>query len=107
MDEMLRTPTPSPLPSTYGEPREVRREDETTWTREVIRGGKHQGRSFGDVFANEPAYVKFLTGKHRAGELRDASLIELCRYAEMRSRRGSQAMMATKECFIMKIQWWQ
>lgn len=99
MEKLLRTPTPSPSPSVAapGAAREVRPEDEVAWGREVLRGGKHAGRTFSDMFATENSYIKFLYGKYKSRDLKDPSLIELCRYTELRLRSApGQAMMATR-----------
>eukprot|EP00435_Cladocopium_sp_Y103_P069613 s840_g33.t1 len=64
--------------------REVNDEDFDTWDHEIVRGGKHNGKTFLWVFENDNQYCRFLFGKFNAGDLRDPSLIELARYVYKR-----------------------
>eukprot|EP00435_Cladocopium_sp_Y103_P065198 s39_g27.t1 len=64
--------------------REVNDEDLDAWDHEIVRGGKHNGKTFLWVFENDNQYCRFLFGKFNAGDLRDPSLIELARYVYKR-----------------------
>ena len=60
--------------------RDVLDEDLDSWDLEIVRGGKHNGKTFLWLFENDNQYCKFILGKYNAGDLRDPSLIELARY---------------------------